>query len=272
MFIMNWLKSLFSKGASPVTPLPPEVEQETLREQALLVEARKQDANWSDPVINDYEEEINEYFKVLFPHRETKVFHEILSHSFHVDIHVLYPTEEEPFYVLHTSGMSTLPMTLPPDLLQDYGYLNRAELMMFLPASWNFGAEDTLSSHLPPEVFWPISTMAYMARLPHEHKSWIGYGLTLPNGEHYEPFASNTKLCGIALVGFDGNLGELTTKEGTRIQIYTLIALHKEELLFKEEHDIDTLMERILQETKGSFILDIHRNSAISPKEIRSMM
>lgn len=274
---MKWLTALFSKDkplqeeafdSSNSKELAIEVEAESLREKALMTEAQKNNKHYLPPQANDYEEEICAYFASLFPGREEKVFHEILSHSFHIDIHVLYPSETEPFYVLYSSGMSTLPMTLPEALLPEYKELERAELMMFLPYDWNFGEEGTLSTNLPAEVFWPIAAMTYMARLPHEHKNFISYGLTLPNGEDYEPFAKNTKLCGLGLVSFDGNLGELTTTDGTKIQIYTLIPLHKEELLYRQEEDMEALMDRILIETNGSFIVDINRAPAIANWEL----
>ena len=47
-------------------------------------------------------------------------------------------TEKQDFYVLYTTGMSDLPMTLP-DELSDREDLKYAELYLFLPGSWDMG-------------------------------------------------------------------------------------------------------------------------------------
>jgi hypothetical protein len=41
------------------------------------------------------------------------VWHELISELVHLDIHQIRATEERPFHVLFTTGMSDLPMTLP---------------------------------------------------------------------------------------------------------------------------------------------------------------
>ena len=55
------------------------------------------------------------------------------------------PLPEEPYYVLYTSGMSALPMTLDnlPYGGKKYDYLRRAELLCYLPAGWPVAAAGT---------------------------------------------------------------------------------------------------------------------------------
>ena len=41
------------------------------------------------------------------------VFHQLVSEYVHVDIHIVHPTDERPWFTLVTSGMSERPMTTP---------------------------------------------------------------------------------------------------------------------------------------------------------------
>ena len=58
----------------------------------------------------DYSREVSLYFAGLFPERASRVFKADRLQPVGVDVTVLYPTEEEPFYFLYTTGMSGLSM------------------------------------------------------------------------------------------------------------------------------------------------------------------
>jgi len=60
------------------------------------------------------------------------VFHELVSHLVHIDIHVVYPTPERDYYTLITSGMSNQPMKPPPGA----EVMRYAELVICLPPTW----------------------------------------------------------------------------------------------------------------------------------------
>ncbi|MFQ8729789.1 MAG: suppressor of fused domain protein [Enterocloster bolteae] len=63
-----------------------------------------------------YAEEINAHFQGLFPNREEFVFHELLSDLVHIDVNIMRPDETHPYYVMYTTGMSDMPMTLPEEI------------------------------------------------------------------------------------------------------------------------------------------------------------
>lgn len=65
------------------------------------------------PVHPGYGRCVQQYFHSLFPHRQWKVFHDPDGTPLAVDVELLYPTVEEPFYLLHTMGMSAAPMHYP---------------------------------------------------------------------------------------------------------------------------------------------------------------
>ena len=53
----------------------------------------------------EYGRAVQAYFHSLFPHRQWSVFQDPDGTPLAVDVELLYPTVEEPFYLLHTIGM-----------------------------------------------------------------------------------------------------------------------------------------------------------------------
>jgi hypothetical protein len=80
------------------------------------------------------------------------VFHELISDLVHIDVHIVAPTEERPFYSLITSGMSDKPMNAPEGA-EEFRY---AELMICLPADWPMTQEEWKQD---ADSFWPIQSL-----------------------------------------------------------------------------------------------------------------
>jgi Suppressor of fused protein (SUFU) len=193
------------------------------------------------------------------------VLHEIISDKVHLDIHVVYPTEERPYYVLVTSGMSDKPMTVPEGC-EKFQY---AELYMMLPADW---PADLKAGNMEDEAFkeennyWPIRWMKKVARFPHMFDTWMAWGHTLPNGEDAEPFAPNTKLGCIMLYPsymMPKELLQLTTRDGTLINFLCMIPLYREEMLYKLKHGADALLELFDQNGIDDVIRPGRKNVAL---------
>ena len=111
------------------------------------------------------------------PGGEGFVYHEILSDLVHIDVHVLRGPREEDGTILYTTGMSDLPMSLPEEIA-DREDLKYAELYMLLPGDWDLGKAGSNPKDLPYERFWPIQMLKFLARFPHEYKTWLGWGHT----------------------------------------------------------------------------------------------
>lgn len=77
------------------------------------------------------------------------VFHEMNSDLVHVDVHWIKATDERPFHVLVTTGMSDLPMTVPPGA-EEHRFL---ELAIALPPDWNMNQADWRDE----DHYWPIA-------------------------------------------------------------------------------------------------------------------
>ena len=202
-----------------------------------------------------YAQEVEAHFDALFPGRDSRVLHEIVSDLVHIDVHVMWPTQEQDFFVVYTTGMSDLPMTPDSSIpAKDRKDLELAELFLFLPGSWPLSKDAP-----PPEVgWWPIQTLKFMARFPHQYHTWLGWGHTMPNGPDYAPLDSSVGFGGVVFAGGEGRLGRLDTQDGRRLSLLHLIPAYKEEIEYKLKYGMNALMDRF-QEEKVSVVLDPHR-------------
>src|SRR5690606_33353617 len=103
----------------------------------------------------------------------SSVFHELVSDTIHIDVHMVLPNEGCEDVRLVTSGMSDLPMSVP----EDAGCPGFAELMVTLPAGWKLDQ----ASFQDENWYWPVRLLKSLARLPHKHATWLGFGHTVPN-------------------------------------------------------------------------------------------
>jgi hypothetical protein len=208
-----------------------------------------------------FAEEIISHFEELFPNRESFVFHEIISDLVHIDVNIMKPTTKDNFYVMYTTGMSDLPMNLPEEIdnPDDFKY---AELFMFMPDSWNPGRELAISSDIPYEDYWAIQMIKFLARFPHEYKTWLGHGHTIPNGPDYEPVLNNSEMSGIVLSELDENFSPLTVKNDAKVRFYMVVPVTRAETEYKLEHGMQALEKKFI-ENNLQLVIDMYRKSVI---------
>lgn len=94
------------------------------------------------------------------------VFHEVISDTVHIDVHVVRPTDENPFARLVTSGMSDLPMSTPQEIEPP----RFAELIVTLPPDWKLDQ----ASLEDDSWYWPVRLIKSLARFPHKYGTWAG--------------------------------------------------------------------------------------------------
>lgn len=218
----------------------------------------KEQQGWRPPrAYGEHAEEINRHFEALFPNREEFVFHELISDLVHIDVNIMRPTGEKPYYVMYTTGMSDLPMTLPEEIA-DREDLKYGELFMFLPKEWNPGESGQLNSDMPDSEYWPIRLIKYLARFPHECDTWLGWGHTIPNGPDYEPICADSQMGGVVLVQIGGGMGSMESEDGKKINFYMVVPAYREEIEFKLEYGMEELDKRF-SEGNLPMILDIRR-------------
>lgn len=212
---------------------------------------------------HDYGSEMTAYFETLFPGRKRTIYKDRTLLPVAVDVAVLHPTADEPFYLLYTIGMSSLSMA-------DYlggkeGDTALAELYMMLSEDWCLPASAALfSTEKKP---WPVRLLTDLSQFSHLNKMWLSYGFMLPAEESRETFSDAGEFSGAVIIQFDGELGEIKTADGNIIQLYMPMPLYAEEKELYGTVGPDELTERILRCNGGSFLVNPERpNAAAAPQ------
>lgn len=183
------------------------------------------------------------------------VFHELVSDLVHVDVHRVAPTRERPYHTLVTSGMSDRPMAAPEGCEE----CRFAELVICLPPDWRVEDKDFKDER----NYWPFRWLKVLARLPHEYQTWLYEAHTVPNGDPPEPFADDTKLCGVALARptlFGPRFGRLKVAKGKVVEFLTVLPLYEEEMTYKLAKGFDALAAR-LHAAGVTELLDLRRRN-----------
>lgn len=180
------------------------------------------------------------------------VFHEVLSDLIHLDVLFVPATNSRPYHVLIASGVSDEPMNVPEGMEQ----FRFAEILIALPPSWPLDQK----SFEDEANYWPVRWLKAIGRLPHEYRTWIGWGHTVPNGDPPETIA-NTQFVGVLLTppyAFSPEFFRLTTKSGETISFYAMMPLFQEEMDLKLKKGVEELEQRF--EKRGvDFVLDLAR-------------
>ncbi len=209
--------------------------------------------NKEDKLVPNSVEEIDNHLEDFFSSDEILVLHEIESEIIHSDIYIIKPNDKigRDYYILLTCGLSALPMSVP-DKDENEEFI---ELVMLLPKTWileykKFEDENN---------YWPIRLLKELSKLPHKHKTWLGYGHTYGDPSE-DAYSVNNKFVG-AIITESITLPEefLTISfKGKTIQLYSVIPLYKEELDYKMKNNTKTLMERF-EKYNVDEILNINR-------------
>ena len=184
------------------------------------------------------------------------VFHEIVSDAVHVDVHVVAPQPEFPFYRLITSGMSDRSMATPDPEVPD-----RTELMITLPAEWQMDEESLKDTNW----YWPVGILKHLARFPHKWNTWLGIGHTIPNGDPPATYAPAVRFTGSLIfpsVTVPEEFMELTARDELKIQFLAVYPLYADEMALKLKKGLDALLERF-ETSDVTDILDPTRPSCV---------
>jgi len=185
------------------------------------------------------------------------VWHELVSDIVHIDVHVVPPRPERPYYTLVTSGMSDLPMSAP----QGAEHFRFAELMICLPSEWKLTQKDFEDER----NYWPVRWLKSLARFPHEYETWLNTWHTIPNGDPPEPLASGTQLVGFMIappMTTSTVFHTLLVPTLKNIHFHALIPLTSAEMEFKLKYGAEALMER-LERAKITEVVNPARKSVV---------
>lgn len=236
----------------PAGPQPPPQIDESPSGQPIYRHAER--ASDFQPACGDVEN-IDRISTHIQQHigRIEMVFHEVISDLVHIDLHWVKPTPENPYHTLITSGMSNLPMKVPPGA-ENFRF---AELMLSLPSEWPM----TMDDFEDERHYWPLRLLKMLARFPHEYKTWLYIGHTVPNDDPTKPYAPNTRLCCALLMPPLLTAAEFRTLQidaERTIHFYSLIPLYREEMEFKLASGFDSLID-CFDKHEISELLDVDR-------------
>jgi Suppressor of fused protein (SUFU) len=188
------------------------------------------------------------------------VLHEKKSATVHIDVHVVTPNPERPFFTLLTSGMSDLDMTVPEGA-ED---LALAEVCLCLPDYWPLSM--TNLGWREPKYSWPLAMLHEAARYPHRNHTWLGWRHSVPRAAATNLF-EEARFTGILFVPpqtFPDGADEVATPDGRTIRYLGLIPLLAPELVFKENFGIEKFEERLFG-SGVTELLDPQRPSVVKP-------
>ena len=169
------------------------------------------------------------------------VFHEKVSPLVHIDVLHVAPTADSPYHSLITCGMSDAPMHLP-DSIAPGSVPRHMELMITLPEDWRV----TMDDFQDEQWYWPLRLLKQMARLPHERRTWLGRGHSVPCAE---PFGADSPMqapfSGVLIMPSPAVPDEflnLPISQEKNIAFYSLIPLYEEEMQLKIDQGLDALL------------------------------
>ena len=176
---------------------------------------------------------------------------EIVPTDLPITIHVIPSTNERPFVTLFTSGMSEKEMSVPEG--QDEFAL--AELFIQLPKGWKY--KDLQN----PKWNWPILWLRKIARLPHDHETWLGGPATIiaedEVGTPIAPGLPFTSMFLLAEHSFKAN-------DGRTVQLYRLAPLYPEERELEINSGLPALMNAF-DKHSIPFIVNVNRVNVATP-------
>lgn len=181
-----------------------------------------------------------------------------------IDILHVLPNEQTGCHVLVTSGMSDRPLLgVAPER-------SLVELSVCLPAEWPM-SERALQDD---RNYWPIGLLRMLAQLPHLFGCGLGAPDVVPNFDPPEPFAENTCLCGVMItpplrLAAEFGRVELDEESAPAINIFNVLPLLDEEMMFQREHGPAALL-RQFEAARHNGLINPYRASVV-PSRPRSL-
>jgi hypothetical protein len=177
------------------------------------------------------------------------VSHELLPLIPHIDVYTFKRIQgDREIYSLVTSGMSDLEMTLPRRADKDAP--RRVELVFYC-------AE-------PRDEY--ISVLRWIAHFPHDTKSWLGHGHTVPNGTPPEPLWGSKELDTLfflpPIVKKDQALPSELILGGEPVHFLWLVPLTTAECNFKLAKGFDSMLN-LFQQNRHPHVFDPDRKSYV---------
>ena len=207
----------------------------------------KPQLGFADESTAGFTETREEVYTRMFGKAES-VSHEMVPQIPHIDVYTFFRRGEDgsATCALVTGGMSDVPMRIP----RGADVPRRVELILYC-------------TEPKPEY---IATMRWLAHFPHNQKTWIGEGHTIPNGNPPAPFWGSEVLDTILLmptiVTRDRSLPDELKLGGDPVSFLWIVPLSTPECNLKLEKGINAIYE-LFGQHKHPYVFDPERKSYV---------
>jgi len=177
-----------------------------------------------------------------------QAFHELLPFIPHIDVYTYGPSHSNrDFFTLVTSGMSDLEIAIPQDVR---GVSRRVELIFYCSD--------------PKEEY--LETLRRLAHFPHDNKTWLGSGHTMPNGSPPVRLWGSTVLDSFlfmpTIVKPDATLSKQLVLGGQPVQFLWVVPLSTPELNLKLEKGFKAILD-LFDEHRHPYVFNPARRSYV---------
>lgn len=173
-----------------------------------------------------------------------------------VRIHSVLPTHQRDYITLFTTGMSDLPMKVPPGNER----FRFSELLIQLPPNWKLSKSDLEL----PEHFWPIEWLLRISHYPHENRAWLtGTYAVISNGDPPQPLAPNVLFTAILAIAERSKFGIMQASDGELINFYNLFPIYTSERNLVLKNGPGPLLS-LFHQRGTSTVVDIFRRDVAS--------
>jgi hypothetical protein len=180
---------------------------------------------------------VNNHLKSYFSSDEIFVFDEIVSPDFHLDVYLIKPGENRGFYTLFTGGVSSIAMDVP-----DPRFPAHVELMLLLPQDWPFENDEWRCD----EYYWPIELIKSLGRFPHNNKTWIGVGHTVPESKGSYLYSKRFVASFLLKASIISEEFQRIGYDDGYIDVLMPIPLYEDEYTYKKENGLNAMIEKML--------------------------
>lgn len=187
-------------------------------------------------------------YKELFGEAQS-IYHEVFPLVPHIDVHTYMRSGSKGnVFALVTSGMSDLPMHVPRPAGKAAPH--RVELVFYCSE--------------PKKEY--LETLRWVARFPHDQKTWLSFGHTMPNGNPPAPFWGSeildTLLFMPTIVNRDAALPDKLVLAGDPVHFLWVVPLSTPECNLKLEKGFDAVLG-LFEKNRHPHVFDPSRQSYV---------
>lgn len=144
------------------------------------------------------------------------------------------PTEEHPFNLILTKGVSGRKLNVPGGV--DALTNSRIELAICLPKEWEFSNSESYN-------LWPINTLCDLINFILTTDEFVGFGYTFNQNRALHSTTDFTGGMLTALGAYDKHIQEVSLSDNSLVRFFELVLLFPMELAFRQNHDAAALLE-----------------------------